>query len=385
MTSINHLSSFDFEMMAQALRLAARGQKTCMPNPAVGCVVVKNGRVLGEGWHELAGEDHAEINALKSIGKLSHGATAYVTLEPCSYHGRTPPCVDALVVAGIARVVYGMTDPNPKVSGSGLSKLEKAGILVEGPLLELQAQQLNRGYIKRHKCNQPWVTIKLAMSLDGRTAMGDGESKWITGFHARQDVQRLRAKHCAIITGIGTVLQDNPSLTVRYEEIDRSDGLPNEKRDSSGKLSLKQPLRVVVDSKLNTPVDAKILSTTGSVLIASTLISDALGSSKAEIVRVPGNDERVDLSELLKILAERECNNVLVEAGPKLAGAFLQAGLADELVVYVAPKLLGNMARPLFHLPFIHMNQQVELDIIDIGQVGGDLRITARPIKNSAI
>ena len=383
MTSINHLSSFDFEMMAQALRLAARGQKTCMPNPAVGCVVVKNGRVLGEGWHELAGEDHAEINALKSIGKLSHGATAYVTLEPCSYHGRTPPCVDALVVAGIARVVYGMTDPNPKVSGSGLSKLKKAGILVEGPLLELEAQQLNRGYIKRHQYNQPWVTIKLAMSLDGRTAMGDGESKWITGLHARQDVQRLRAKHCAIITGIGTVLQDNPSLTVRYERIEGNEGLPDQEKNSSGGLSLKQPLRVVVDSKLNTPVNAKILSATGSVLVASTLISDVLDSSKAEIICIPGNDERVDLSGLLKILAERECNNVLVEAGPELAGAFLQMGLADELVIYMAPKLLGSMAKPLFNLPFVHMGQQVELDIIDIRQVGEDFRIKARPMKNS--
>ena len=385
MTGIHHLSSLDFEMMAQALRLAARGKKTCMPNPAVGCIIVKNGQVLGEGWHELAGEDHAEINALKSIGGLAYGATVYVTLEPCGYHGRTPPCVDALIVAGIARVVYGMTDPNPKVSGSGLSRLEKAGILVEGPLLELEAQQLNRGYIKRHQSKQPWVTIKLAMSLDGRTAMDDGESKWITGPHARQDVQRLRAECCAIITGIGTVLQDNPSLTVRHERIEKNEGPPNETAGFTGELSLKQPLRVVVDSKLKTPVDAKILSAAGPVLVASALISDALDSSKAEIICVPGNDDRVDLSALLKILAERECNNVLVEAGPELAGAFLQMGLADELVVYMAPKLLGSTAKPLFRLPFIHMDQQIELDIIDIRQVGEDLRITARPMKNPTI
>lgn len=360
----------DLVMMARALKLAARGQYTCMPNPAVGCVITQDGSVVGEGWHQRAGEAHAEVNALQQAGGLAKGATVYVTLEPCSHYGRTPPCADALVAAGVARVVYGMADPNPKVSGSGLKLLQQAGVIVDGPLLETEAQQLNRGFIKRQQYGLPWVTVKLAMSLDGRTAMESGESQWITGAAARQDVQRLRAKHCAIVTGIGTILHDDPSLTVRADEL----GL-----DNADEVAARQPLRVVIDSKLQTPADAKVLSVQGATLIVTSC--EGSGRNNDEIICLAGNDGQVDLSALLSLLAEKECNNVLVEAGAELAGAFLQAGLVDEFVIYMAPKLLGSSARPLLSLPFDRMDQQVALDITDIRQVGCDVRITASPVS----
>lgn len=368
---IDSLGSRDIVMMARAMKLAARGQYTCMPNPAVGCVIVLNNSVVGEGWHQLAGEAHAEVNALQNAGELARGATVYVTLEPCRHFGRTPPCADALIEAGVARVVYGMSDPNPKVAGSGLEKLRQAGIAVEGPVLEVEAQQLNRGFIKRQQQGLPWVTVKLAMSLDGRTAMGSGESQWVTGSAARRDVQRLRAKSCAIVTGIGTVLHDDPSLTVRANELEL---------DNAADIATRQPLRVVVDSQLKTPTDAKILSVEGSAFIA-TACDDSLTVpiEGAEVVCLAGDDGQVDLSALLKVLAEKECNRVLVEAGAELAGAFLQAGLVDEFVIYMAPKLLGSSARPLLSLPLDSMDQQVELDITDMRQVGDDVRITARP------
>ena len=379
MANTNCLGPFDIQMMAQALKLASRGKSTCMPNPVVGCVLVKNGDVLSEGWHAIAGEGHAEINALNAAGEEAHGSTAYVTLEPCCHYGRTPPCVDALIAAGVVRVVFGATDPDPKISGNGLAKLKKAGILVEGPLLEAQAQQLNQGYIKRHQCGQPWVTVKLAMSVDGRTAMDDGTSQWITGFHARQDVQRLRANCCAIITGVGTVLSDNPSLTVRCETgDDRALG----EQESPRKLTSKQPLRVIVDSQLKTPVGAKVLSLPGRVLVASAVDKGMSDHDDVETISLPNNNGEVDLTRLLKVLAEKGCNNVLIEAGSKLAGEFMLKGLVDELIIYMAPKLLGSMARPLFNLPFASMDQQIELDITDIRQVGNDWRITASPNKN---
>ncbi|MBQ0713248.1 MAG: bifunctional diaminohydroxyphosphoribosylaminopyrimidine deaminase/5-amino-6-(5-phosphoribosylamino)uracil reductase RibD [Porticoccus sp.] len=357
--------------MARAMKLAARGQYTCMPNPAVGCVIVLNNSVVGEGWHQLAGEAHAEVNALQDAGELARGATVYVTLEPCRHFGRTPPCADALIEAGVARVVYGMSDPNPKVAGSGLEKLRQAGIAVEGPVLEVEAQQLNRGFIKRQQQGLPWVTVKLAMSLDGRTAMGSGESQWVTGSAARRDVQRLRAKSCAIVTGIGTVLHDDPSLTVRANELEL---------DNAADIATRQPLRVVVDSQLKTPTDAKILSVEGLAFIA-TACDDSLTVpiEGAEVVCLAGDDGQVDLPSLLKVLADKECNRVLVEAGAELAGAFLQAGLVDEFVIYMAPKLLGSSARPLLSLPLDSMDQQVALDITDMRQVGDEIRITARP------
>lgn len=371
--------SCDLEMMARALKLAARGQYTCMPNPAVGCVIAKGDVVVGEGWHQKAGEAHAEVNALQHAGDFAQGATAYVTLEPCSHYGRTPPCADALITAGVARVVYGMTDPNPKVSGQGLDKLRQAGIAVEGPILETDARQLNRGFIKRQEQDLPWVTVKLAMSLDGRTAMESGESQWITGPAARQDVQRLRAKSCAVVTGIGTVLHDNPSLTVRADE------LGFDCQEEAATVAVRQPLRVVVDSQLKTPADAKVLSSDRASLLVTA--KDHSDRQDIEIVSLPdssysGNGGQVDLPALLALLAKKECNNVLVEAGAQLAGAFVHTGLVDELVIYMAPKLLGSSARPLLSLPFDRMDQQVELDIQDIRQVGADLRITAKPVVN---
>jgi len=371
--------SCDLEMMARALKLAARGQYTCMPNPAVGCVMAKGDVVVGEGWHQKAGEAHAEVNALQHAGDLAQGATAYVTLEPCSHYGRTPPCANALIAAGVSRVVYGMADPNPQVAGQGLGKLRQAGITVDGPILEAEARQLNKGFIKRQEQGLPWVTIKLAMSLDGRTAMESGESQWITGTAARQDVQRHRAKSCAIVTGIGTVLHDDPSLTVRADE------LGSDCQEEAATVAARQPLRVVVDSQLKTPADAKVLSSDGaSLLVTAKGHSDRQG---IEIVSLPdssylGGSDQVDLPALLALLAKKECNNVLVEAGAQLAGAFVHTGLVDELVIYMAPKLLGSSARPLLSLPFDRMDQQVELDIQDIRQVGGDLRITAKPVVN---
>lgn len=367
-------SAIDQVMMAKALKLAARGRYTCMPNPAVGCVITKDDLVVGEGWHQVAGQNHAEVNALKEAGSKASGATAYVTLEPCSHHGRTPPCADALIAAGVARVVYGMADPNPQVAGQGLDKLKQAGIAVEGPTLEPDARQLNRGFIKRHEQGLPWVTVKLAMSLDGRTGMDSGQSQWITGPAARQDVQRIRAKSCAIVTGIGTVLHDDPSLTVRADEL----GL--ESREEAEAVAIRQPLRVVVDSQLKTPADAKVLSSDGASLLVT-----AKGHSDRqdiEIVSLPDSSGQVDLPAFLALLAKKECNNVLVEAGAQLAGAFVRTGLVDELVIYMAPKLLGSSARPLLSLPFDCMDQQVALDIQDIRQVGDDVRITAKPVVN---
>ena len=368
-------SAIDQAMMARAVKLAVRGQYTCMPNPSVGCVITNGDSVVGEGWHQFAGQAHAEVNALERAGSQAKDATAYVTLEPCSHYGRTPPCADALIAAGVSRVVYGMTDPNPSVAGQGLEKLRQAGITVDGPILEAEAQQLNKGFIKRQEQGLPWVTIKLAMSLDGRTAMESGESQWITGAAARQDVQRLRARSCAIVTGIGTVLHDDPSLTVRADEL----GFEN--TAEAEKVAARQPLRVVVDSQLKTPADAKVLSSEGEVFIVTA--SNNTQKNDTEVVCLADINGQVDLPALLKLLAEKECNNVLVEAGAELAGAFLQAGLVDELVIYMAPKLLGSSARPLLTLPFERMDQQVSLDIQDVRQVGSDLRITARPILSS--
>lgn len=364
-------STIDQAMMARAVKLAVRGQYTCMPNPSVGCVITNGDSVVGEGWHQFAGQAHAEVNALERAGSQAKDATAYVTLEPCSHYGRTPPCADALIAAGVSRVVYGMTDPNPSVAGQGLEKLRQIGITVDGPILEAEAQQLNKGFIKRQEQGLPWVTIKLAMSLDGRTAMESGESQWITGAAARQDVQRLRARSCAIVTGIGTVLHDDPSLTVRADEL----GFEN--TAEAEKVAARQPLRVVVDSELKISADAKVLSSDGSALLVTA--KDCSDRQDVEIVSLPDKSGQVNLLALVKLLAEKECNNVLVEAGAELAGAFLQAGLVDELVIYMAPKLLGSSARPLLSLPFDCMDQQVGLDITDIRKVGDDIRITAAP------
>lgn len=365
----------DIDFMAHALRLAERGLYTTMPNPRVGCVLVKEGRVIAEGWHIRAGERHAEVNALASAGDNSLGATAYVTLEPCSHTGKTGPCSDALITAGITRVVFAMEDPNPLVAGQGLDKLRAAGIQVDGPLLEDDARALNVGFIKRMERKLPLVRCKLAMSVDGRTAMASGESKWVTGRLAREDVQRLRARSCAIVTGIETVLFDNASLTVRANEL----GL-----DNAIAAAEKQPLRIVLDSKLRLPRDADILKQATPVLVVhngSAENTDKLNDwpQHVEFLALPAASGQIHLGKLLTELAKRQCNEVLVEAGATLSASFLRAGLLDEIIVYMAPKLLGSSARPLFELPLNTMSSALPLKIRDIRAVGKDWRMTITP------
>ena len=362
---MNNPSPEDVRYMAHALRLAKYGLYTTDPNPRVGCVIVRDSRIVGEGWHRRAGEPHAEVHALAAAGQQARGATAYVSLEPCCHHGRTPPCSEALVRAGIARVVAAMPDPNPRVGSRGVAELERAGIRVDIGLLQAEAERLNPGFISRMARGRPYLRVKLAASLDGRTALANGESKWITGVDARADVQRLRARSSAILTGIGTVLADDPSLTVRDLDIGR------------------QPLRVVVDARLGMRPDARMLSLSGKTLVA-TAVADAgqaaaLRRAGAEVIVVRANVDRVDLPGLMRILAEREVNEILVEAGATLCGSLLQAGLIDELVVYLAPHLLGSTARGLFEIPGLDsMQDRIALDIQDVRAIGRDWRITAR-------
>jgi diaminohydroxyphosphoribosylaminopyrimidine deaminase/5-amino-6-(5-phosphoribosylamino)uracil reductase len=364
----------DQHYMAQAIRLAARGIYSTHPNPNVGCVIVNAGEVAGEGWHRQAGGPHAEVFALQQAGARARGATVYVTLEPCSHHGRTPPCADALVAAGVSRVLVAMQDPNPRVAGRGLHRLGEAGIAVQSGLLEAQARALNPGFISRMQRRRPWVRVKLAASLDGRTAMASGESKWISGAAARQDVQRLRARSSAILTGIGTVLADDPALNVRLDA-----------EQLHGVEPLRQPLRVVLDPDLAMPAQAQMLSLPGNTLVF-TAVNDAgryraLQASGAEVALVGGAAGQLDLSAVLEQLAEREINEVLLECGATLAGAFLQAGLVDELIVYLAPHLMGDSARGLFRLPGLErMQERIALEWLDVRQVGSELRITARPV-----
>jgi len=360
-------TAHDHQFMAQAIRLAARGLYTTDPNPRVGCVIVQDSDIVGEGWHERAGEPHAEVHALRQAGERARGATAYVSLEPCCHHGRTPPCSDALIGAGVSRVVVAMADPNPRVAGMGMQQLQNAGIRVESGLLEAQAAALNPGFIKRMQKRRPYVRNKLAMSLDGRTAMADGESKWITAEDARQDVQRLRARSSAILTGVGTVLADDPALSVRLPDVDR------------------QPLRVVIDTHLSTPVSARLLQQPGRTLImtASTDpdLQETLRTAGAEVMQVAGDGQTVDLPAVLDMLAEQEINEVLLETGATLSGAMLQAGLIDEMVIYMAPILMGDAARGLYRLPQLeHMADRMDLEIRELRAVGRDLRITATPI-----
>lgn len=354
--------------MSRALQLAERGLFTTDPNPRVGCVLVQNDQIVGEGWHQRAGEGHAEVNALNNAGMQAKGADCYVTLEPCSHFGRTPPCADALIKAGVRRVYIAMRDPNPQVSGSGIAKLKSAGIEVTVGLLDQQAEALNVGFCKRMRVGLPYVRSKMAMSVDGRTAMASGESKWITGSAARQDVQKLRARSSVIMTGIGTVLADNPALTVRPE-----DWYPQQ--------TIRQPIRVVVDSQLRIPDDAKIFEDNANVLIAATHSHKTF--QNAEVCHLPIDNQHVDLTALMLELAQREMNEIMVEAGSQLNGALLAAGLIDELVIYMAPKIMGDEARGLFHLPnFTTMAQNIDLQISDIRAVGRDWRITALPQYN---
>jgi diaminohydroxyphosphoribosylaminopyrimidine deaminase/5-amino-6-(5-phosphoribosylamino)uracil reductase len=359
-------SPADHDFMARVLRLAERGMNTTMPNPRVGCVIVRDGKIVGEGWHERSGEPHAEVHALRQAGDAARGADAYVSLEPCSHHGRTPPCAQALIDAGVRRVVAAMPDPNPKVSGSGLQLLQASGIAAVSGLMEAQARQLNPGFIARMTRGRPWLTLKIAASLDGRTALANGASQWITGPEARSDVQRQRARSCAILTGIGTVLADDPQMTVRELEIGR------------------QPFRVVVDSHLRIPLNARILQG-GNTMIACI---EGVGEKKAQlramgvtILELPETDGVICLVTLMRVLAEREINEVLVEAGATLNGALLRCGLADELLLYYAATLLGSDARGMFALPpLTEMAQRIDLDVLSLDRVGQDIRIRAKPL-----
>lgn len=357
--------------MARALQLAERGRYSTRPNPRVGCVLVKDGRVLAEGWHQKAGQGHAEVEALAQAAESVAGATAYVTLEPCNHTGKTPPCTEQLIAAGISEVVCAMQDPNPLVAGQGFARLRAAGVKVTQGVMELQARALNPGFIKRMEQGVPFVRCKMAMSLDGRTAMASGESQWITGPDARADVQSLRASSCAILTGIGTLLADDPSLTVRAEEL---------RLKQAAQICAQQPLRVVLDSGFRMPVTAKLLAQPGPVLWVGADMNAAPQPPQAEValVQLPVTEAGLDLHALLSLLGKRQCNEVLIEAGATLAGAFLQQGLVDELVLYMAPKLLGDAARGLFHLPGLdRMAQQVKIEIKDVRNVGADLRINA--------
>ena len=360
--------------MARALALAARGiVADTQPNPRVGCVLVRDGAVVGEGYHARAGEAHAEVEALRAAGGLARGATAFVTLEPCSHHGRTPPCTDALLAAGVAEVVAPFDDPNPRVAGGGFAALERGGVKVRRGLLATDAARMNAGFIKRMRTGKPFVRVKLGMSLDGRTALSSGESpsgtKWITGPEARADVQRLRAQSGAIITGIGTVLADDPQLNVR---------------DAAGVAAAHQPLRVVLDPSLKLAADARLLAQPGRTLVF-TAATDAhhaseLTEAHAEVRALPATGGRLALDAVLDELGRREVNEVMVEAGATLSGAFLAAGLVDELVIYMAPLLLGDAARGAFALPALtRIDAAPRLEIVEVRAVGRDWRITARP------
>ncbi len=352
--------------MARALRLAERGLYTTTPNPRVGCVIVKDDRIVGEGWHERAGGPHAEVVALTAAGTNAQGATAYVSLEPCSHHGRSPPCTDALIAAKVVRVVAAMQDPNPQVAGSGLRKLREAGIAAEAGILESEARELNIGFVSRMTRGRPWMRVKIAASLDGKTALKNGTSKWITGPDARRDGHQWRARSCAVMTGIGTLKDDDPRLTVRDVETPR------------------QPLRIVVDSRLRIAPEAKIFEG-GGVLIATAARDDsktrAIEAKGAEVVVLPNAEHKVDLLELAKYLAGRGINEVLVEAGINLNSALLRAGVVDELLIYLAPHMLGDAGRGMLDLgELTEMKKRLHLNIQETRMIGPDLRILARPV-----
>ncbi len=361
-------SASDHTHMAHALRLAERGLFSTSPNPRVGCVIVRDGEVVGEGWHVRAGGQHAEVHALQAAGDRARGATLYVTLEPCSHHGRTPPCAEALLVAGVARVVAAMQDPNPQVAGRGLAHLRVAGVLAECGLLAAEAQELNVGFVARMTRARPWLRMKLATSLDGKTALQNGASQWLTGAAARQDGHRWRARACAILSGIGTVRHDDPQLNVRAVEAPGAE--------------LRQPLKVIVDSRLEMPLDARLLRD-GGVLIAAAADdcgrSAALVERGAEVIVLPGPGGQVDLVALLHELARRGINEVHAEAGFALNGSLLRAGVVDELLLYLAPCLIGDAARGMFDLPPLpSLADKRTLQIRDLRMLGADLRVLAR-------
>lgn len=357
-------SAEDHAFMSRALALAARGRDTSTPNPNVGCVIAKGGRIVGEGWHERAGEAHAEVRALRSAGESPAGATVYLTLEPCSHQGRTPPCVEALVAAKVARVVCALEDPNPQVHGRGIARLREAGIRADVGLMAAQAEEAHRGFLTRMRKGRPWMRIKAAASLDGGIALANGLSRWITGEEARRDVHRLRARSCAMLTGIGTVRHDDPELTVRMVPCAR------------------QPKRVLIDHRLEVPLAAKLLQ--GEPPIILTVSDDAerraaLEARGAEVVRVPGDGRKADLAAIARFLGSRGFNEVTVETGGRLMGSLVRSGVIDELVLYLAPMLLGDAAQGLFAMDeLLRLDEAPRVRITDVRNVGEDIRITAR-------
>lgn len=364
-------SSVDHRFMAGALRLARHGLNTADPNPRVGCVIVRDDEVVGEGWHAMAGGPHAEVLGIEQAGDAASGATAYVTLEPCCHHGRTPPCTDALLAAGIGRVVIATQDPNPEVAGAGAARLAAAGIQVETGVLEAEARALNIGFFQRMETGRPYVRSKIAASLDGRTALANGVSQWITGEAAREDVQRLRARSSAILTGVGTVLADDPSLTVRSDAA------------AGGRADIRQPLRVIADSGLRTPPDSKTLGLPGQVRIFCVQAeAESLGpleAAGAVVEIIENKDGVVALPALMARLAALEINELLVEAGPTLNGALLQAGLLDEVIVYMAGCILGADAQSMFAIPELSdMSDRNELEFVEMRRIGADCRLTYR-------
>ncbi len=361
------VSADDHRYMARALRLARRGLYTTDPNPNVGCVLVNDrGDIVGEGFHQRAGQPHAEPLAIQAAGEAARGTTAYVTLEPCNHHGRTPPCAEALIAAGIKRVVAATEDPNPTVSGRGYAKLREAGLTVEAGVLEAEAIELNRGYTQRMRHGRPWVRAKLAVSLDGRTALANGVSQWITGSAARADVHHWRARSSAIVTGVGTVLADNPSLNARVA------------------AATVQPVRVIVDSHLRTPPDAKLFKAGSELLLVHTddphKRAAALEAAGATLLRLDaGADGRIAPGDLLDWLGEQQINEVLVEAGAELNGTLLEAGLVDELLVYQAACVMGSDARGMFTLPPVQqMDECRRAKLYDMRRFGDDLRLQYR-------
>lgn len=364
----------DERYMARALELARRGRFTTTPNPNVGCVIVRDGEVVGEGWHQRAGEPHAEVHALRMAGERAKGATAYVTLEPCSHHGRTPPCCDALIAAGVTRVVAAMQDPNPQVAGRGLYRLQQAGIDVSHGVMMNEAEALNRGFLKRMRTGFPWIQLKLGASLDGRTAMASGESQWITSAAARRDVQRLRAQSSAILSTSATVLADDPSLTVRWSDLN------DEVRAQLDETQLRQPVRVVIDSQQRVTPQHHLIDQPGETWLMRSQPDQQAWPASVTQMAVPQRGEQLDLVAMMMLLGQRQINSVWVEAGAGLAGALLQAGLVDELIVYMAPKLLGNAARGLCELPGLEqLADAPALNFSDVRLVGEDLRLTLTP------
>ncbi len=360
-----HSQKSDQKYMNRAIQLARKGLFTTHPNPRVGCLLVKNDQIIGEGFHLRSGEGHAEVIALKQAGDAAKGASCYVTLEPCCHHGKTPPCVDALIKAGVCEVIMAMEDPNSLVAGKGIVALEKAGIKVTVGVCREQAEGLNPGFIKRMKTGLPFIRVKIGASLDGRTAMASGESQWITGEESRKDVQKFRAMSSAVVTGIETVLADDPSMNVRDPDF-----------DTAGR----QPLRVVMDSDFRFPEQAKIRSLSGENLVMTRKEIEQIDAVKIKA----GSDDRIDLEKAMRYLAEeKEINEVLVEAGSTLSGSFIQAGLVDELIIYQAPKLLGGSARALVDLPGLEkLADCVKLDIKSLKKIGDDIRIVASIREN---